>query len=193
MSGSRPDGLSDLPSWAVVSDRRVEHIAGVVAVLETWAGAMGVAGEEADRWRRAALYHDALRDADADVLRRYGPMPAGWPRPVWHGPAAANAAALHGERDASVLDAVRYHSLGRAGWDAVGRMLFLADALEPGRSHDRAALDALAARVPVETDAVLREVAERKVRWLERRGRSVARETWDFRNSLGADAPSSSA
>lgn len=192
MPGSPAESLPDLPRWAVVTPRRVEHIAGVVGLLERWAGERGVAPSEASRWRRAALLHDALRDAPRDVLARYGPAPAGWPHALWHGPAAAAAAERDGERDAGVLDAVRYHSLGCACWDDAGKSLFVADALEPGRIHERALLDQLVARASTEPDAVLRAVAAIKLRWLVHVGRPVPRETWEFWNSLVADGSSSS-
>ena len=192
MSDSPADPLPDLPRWGVVTPRRMQHIAGVVGLLERWASERGIAPGEAARWRRAALLHDALRDAPDDVLARYGPAPAGWPHAIWHGPAAAAAAERDGERDAGVLAAVRYHSLGFAGWDDAGKALFLADALEAGRTHERAALDRLAARVAREPDAVLRDVAAIKLRWLVHIRRPIVRETWEFWNRLVADASSSS-
>ncbi len=51
---------------------------------------------------------------------------------------------------------------------------------------------ALAARVAAEPDAVLREVAANKLRWLLHAGRPIPRETWDFWNSLAAGRSSSS-
>ncbi|MGH7675981.1 MAG: bis(5'-nucleosyl)-tetraphosphatase (symmetrical) YqeK, partial [Gemmatimonadales bacterium] len=101
-----------------------------------------------------------------------------------HGPAAADRAAADGEADRGVLDAVRYHTVGYAGWDDVGRMLYLADFLEPGRDTDAALRRALAARVPGERDAVLREVARRRIQWVLESGWSLPRETVDFWNSL---------
>ena len=192
MSGPAADVLGGLPTWAVVTPARVEHIARVVGLLERWAAEGTVAVEETARWRRAALLHDALRDADEEVLAGYCARPERWPRSIWHGPAAAAAARRHGERDRGVLSAVHYHSLGYARWDDAGRFLFLADYLEPGRKHEREALDALAARAVAETDAVLREVAAIKLRWLLHIGRSIPRETWDFWNSLAAGRSSSS-
>ena len=192
MSDSPAEALLDLPCWAVVTPRRVRHIAGVVGLLERWASERGIAPGEAARWRRAALLHDALRDAPDDVLARYGPAPAGWPHAIWHGPAAAAAAERDGERDAGVLAAVRYHSLGFAGWDDAGKVLFLADALEAGRTHERAVLDRLAARAAREPDAVLLEIAAIKLRWLVHIRRPIVRETWEFWNRLVADASSSS-
>jgi len=190
MSTSAAEVRAALPSWAAIAERRLAHVARVVDQLDAWARARGVDGREAGRWRRAALLHDALRDADESVLRRYEPR-AAWPLKTWHGPAAASAAAADGERDAGVLDAVRYHSLGFAGWDDVGRMLYLADYLEPGRAYDRANLDALAARVSAEPAAVLREVAALRIGWRLKQGGLVARETWEFWNALAAAGSSS--
>jgi HD superfamily phosphohydrolase YqeK len=176
----------------MVTPKRVEHVARVAALLGRWAADRGVGDAEAARWRRAAFLHDALRDAPDEVLAGYCARPARWPRAIWHGPAAAAAARRDGERDRGVLVAVHYHSLGYARWDDVGRFLFLADYLEPGRVHERPVLDTLAARVPAEPDAVLRDVAAIKLRWLLHVGRPIPRETWDFWNNLAAGRSSSS-
>lgn len=162
-----------MPAWALVTARRRAHIARVAALLRTWAAEMGVTAAERARWVRAAWLHDALRDA---------PLPS----EVAHGPAAAERAAADGERDPGVLDAVRYHTLGYAGWDAVGRMLYLADYLEPGRKRDAAERRALARRVPHERDQVLREVAAQRIAWVLASGRPLQQVTVTFWNSLAA-------
>src|SRR2546426_5929548 len=56
---------------------------------------------------------------------------------LFRSPLAAERAAHDGETDQGLLDAVHYHSLGFAQWDDVGKMLYLADYLEPGRTLDR--------------------------------------------------------
>jgi len=160
-----------LPSWAQVSAERRAHVERVAALVDRWAAAMGVPDAERARWVRAAYLHDALRDAPLDGE-------------LAHGPAAADRAAAEGERDGGVLDAVRYHSDGHAAWDDVGRMLYLADYLEPGRAFDRDGRCALAARVPAERDAVLREVARRRITWTLASGWPLPQETTDFWNSL---------
>ncbi|HTY05507.1 MAG TPA: HD domain-containing protein [Gemmatimonadales bacterium] len=161
------------PAWAVAGPDRRAHVARVAALLDEWAMAMGVTPAERERWSRAAWLHDALRDAPAvDELA--------------HGPAAADRAWAEGERDAGVLDAVRYHSLGYAGWDDVGKMLYLADYLEPGRKFERESRAALAARVPTERDEVLREVARARVEWTVRSDWPLAAETVGFWNALAA-------
>ncbi|MFI5206853.1 MAG: HD domain-containing protein [Gemmatimonadales bacterium] len=185
-----PAQAVDLPSWAVVKPERAEHIARVAALLESWAQAAGRSAQERSRWHRAALLHDAVRDADPATLREHVGEEVRLPPALWHGPAAAALAARHGEHDEGVLAAVRWHTLGWRGWDEVGKALYLADYLEPGRSHD-ADRSALAGRVPSQFDAVLREVAARRLGWLLGTGKPIARQTWDFWNGLVADDSSS--
>ncbi len=127
--------------------------------------------DERARWLQAGWLHDALRDAPAASE-------------LDHGPLAAERAARDGERDQGVLDAVRYHSIGYARWDDAGRMLYLADYLEPGRTFDREARRELAARVPAERDVVLRDVARRRIEWTVRSGWPLREETVNFWNSL---------
>jgi len=160
-----------LPAWAQVTPARRGHVERVAGLLGEWAGAMRVAPVERDRWLRAAWLHDALRDAPLGDL-------------MAHGPAAAERAGQDGERDRGVLDAVRYHTVGFAGWDDVGRMLYLADFLEPGREFDQDGRRALAARVPAERDAVLREVARRRIGWVVKSGWPLVPETVAFWNAL---------
>ena len=160
-----------LPAWTVATPERRAHIERVVALLNEWARAMTVPPDERARWLRAGWLHDALRDAPAASE-------------LDHGPLAAEHAARDGEHDQGVLDAVRYHSIGYAGWDEVGRMLYLADYLEPGRTFDREARRDLAARVPAERDAVLREVVRRRIEWTVRSGWPLREETVRLWNAL---------
>jgi HD superfamily phosphohydrolase YqeK len=163
-----------LPPWAVVTPARRAHIERVVALLSGWADMMEVTPQERARWLRAGWLHDALRDAMLPDARA-------------HGPAAAERAAAEGEQDRGVLDAVRFHTIGSAAWDDVGRMLYLADFLEPERPlPDRADL---ARRVPNERDTILREVARRRLEWIIRSGWPLPDATVAFWNQLvgGAD------
>jgi HD superfamily phosphohydrolase YqeK len=61
-------------------------------------------------------------------------------------------------------------------------MLYLADFLEPGRSLPDGS--ELARRVPLERDAVLKEVARRRLEWTLRSGWPLRGETVAFWNQL---------
>lgn len=162
-----------LPDWAVVRPARRAHIERVAALITEWGTTMAVSPAERARWERAAWWHDALRDA---------PLAS----EMDHGPLAADRLEREGERDRGVLDAVRYHSLGYAGWDDVGKMLYLADYLEPGRTHDSEARNELRAMVPRERDGVLRAVAQRRIARIVTSGWPLAPETAAFWNALVA-------
>lgn len=166
--------LTDLPDWAEVGKRRRAHIERVAALVEEWADEMEISERERRRWLNAVWLHDALKDADL-------------PRDTTHGAAAAERAELEGESDRGVLDAVRYHSFGYAGWDAVGRMLYLADFLEPGRRGRRKTRERLAERVPHDRDDVLREVVVLQIRARLRAGRPIHHLTFEFWNALAED------
>jgi 2-amino-4-hydroxy-6-hydroxymethyldihydropteridine diphosphokinase len=172
-----------LPEWAQVGAARRAHIRRVAALVETWAIAMGRDPVERARWVRAAFLHDALRSAPQEELAKLAD--GKWDIPgLYHGPAAARVAEEHGETDPGVLDALRYHSVGYVGWDDVGRMLYMADYLEPGRSFQQKKRAALAARVPRKPKAVLKHIVrKRRAKSLKTKWRIVPEES-EFWNHL---------
>ncbi len=180
-----------LPEWAVVTPARRDHIERVAELADRWALAMGVPDSERHRWLRAVWLHDALRDAPEDELLRWAPSAPGPPE-LLHGPASAARAKSEGETDRGVLDAVRYHSIGLAEWDMVGRILYCADYLEPGRTHERAWRAELADRFPVQPTPVLRQVAQARVKRMVSSGRVLPEPTVRFWNSLVAASSTSS-
>lgn len=172
-----------LPAWAVVSPERLRHIERVAFLVLQWAEALGVPDSERNRWLRAVWLHDALRDAPAEELVRLAPSTPG-PAEVRHGPAAAARAKAEGELDRGVLDAVRYHSIGLAEWDMVGRVLYCADFLEPGRPQAAEWRAQLAHRFPEDPTGVLREVAAVRLQYVIASGFPLLEPSVRFWNSL---------
>ena len=172
-----------LPSWAIVSPRRREHVARVAALISDWAVTMRLSPHDAARWLRAAWLHDALRDAPEAEMRRWAPQIEG-PVELRHGPAAAARAELEGEADADLLSAVRWHSVGWNGWGMTGRALYCADFLEPGRSFDRAERAALAVRFPDDPAGVLRDVVRSRFAHADRQGWTHPPESVAFRHEV---------
>lgn len=163
--------VTDLPEWAHATKKRRAHIRRMVVLLNEWADEMDVTQEERQRWLTACWLHDALRDAE---------LPDG----ISHGAAAAELAASHGESDRGILSAVRYHSVGHARWDDVGKMLYLADFLEPGRKNRRKQRAQLARRVPRDRDGVLSQILAHQIRTRLRQERPIDPRTIEFWNSL---------
>jgi HD superfamily phosphohydrolase YqeK len=165
-----------LPEWSRVSDRRCEHIARVTAMLLEWAQLLQLDEAETTAWRDAGRLHDALRDADESELRGITDdrtSPVG----ILHGPAAARLLERDGERRKSLLDAVRWHTVGFAGWDRCGRALYMADFLEPGRTFARADRAYLASHVPRDFETTFRQVVKERIEWTVREGKALFPET----------------
>ena len=174
-----------MPAWAVVSPARLEHIQRVAGLASAWAERMGVPDSERNRWLRAVWLHDALRDAGPTELEKWAASIVGPPE-LRHGPASAGRAKAEGETDRGVLDAVRYHSLGLAEWDMVGRILYCADFLDPGRPFNQQERAELAERLPEDAAGVLREVARSRITHIIRSGWPLPEPTVRFWNSLVA-------
>jgi HD superfamily phosphohydrolase YqeK len=178
-AGLRPT----LPEWAIVSPPRLEHIQRVAELVAGWAERMGVPDSERNRWLRAVWLHDALRDAPPEELEKWASGTVGPPE-LRHGPASAARAKADGETDRGVLDAVRYHSLGLAEWDMVGRILYCGDYLDPGRPFDQTRRAELAEHLPDDPGSVLREVVRSRLTHTVHSGWPVLEPTVRFWNSL---------
>lgn len=147
----------ELPSWSRVTPPRRAHMGRVAALMEEWAQRLALSEAEVLRWAAAAWLHDALRDEDPRRLRpELSASERDLPDPVLHGPAAARR--LADQVDPRILTAIRFHTIGSPALDRLGRALYLADFLEPGRKFAVEWRATLAARMPDEMDAVLVEV-----------------------------------
>jgi len=166
----------DLPSWAQVSEKRRAHIARVTALLDRWSDALHLTAAERRTWHDAGRWHDALRDAPVAHLRLAVGDPS-LPDSVLHGPAAALRLAGEGEVRDELLDAIRWHTLGNPAWGPVGRALFMADYLEPGRPFAQADRAFLASHVPLDFDGVFRQVVRSRIEWTLREGKTIFPET----------------
>ena len=159
-----PSESFDLPAWAQVKQKRRKHILRVTWLLAVWADEIGLEPAEKRAWIDAGRFHDALRDADTKELRELAGSSITEVE-LLHGPAAAERLARDGERRQNVLDAIRYHSIGSEKWDRVGRALYMADYLEPGRKFDLVRRAGLAARVHRDFDDAFRQVVEARMEY----------------------------
>ncbi|HET8655536.1 MAG TPA: HD domain-containing protein [Longimicrobiaceae bacterium] len=183
----RAAARGELPEWADARPERRAHIERVARLLGEWADALGLPPAERDEWVAAGWLHDSLRDAPADRLRPLVPPELGDLHPLLlHGPAAAER--LRGQASDRLLDAVRFHTLGHPRLDRLGRALYLADFLEPGRDFSPEWRAELRGRMPHDLDAVLREVVASRIRHLVDAGKPIRPETAAFWSSLVGEA-----
>ncbi len=174
----------ELPAWARVTEKRREHIQRVTNLLDEWAVKLSLPGDERIAWHDAGRYHDALRDAPDELLRELGGDSPDYPIEMLHGPAAAELLRRDGERRTELLDAVRFHTVGSAQWGRLGRALYMADYLEPGRKFSRADRAYLAAQVPYDFAATFRQVVRARLEWSLREGMRLYPEAVVLWNSV---------
>ena len=157
----------------------------VARLLGSWAAELGLAADDRRRWRAAGLLHDALREAPREELRRrVAPGDARiLPGRVLHGPAAAELLRTQGVLDGELLAAVARHTTGHPDFGSLGKALYVADLVEPGRPLGEWRRP-LVARLPAELEQATREVAERRTVRSLRRGRAILPDAVDFWNAL---------
>lgn len=183
----RDAARGQLPEWTQAKPTRREHMGRVAALMRAWAQSLALSADEVARWTAAGWLHDVLRDADPDELRpQVAPEYRELPGKLLHGPAAAER--LRGQADDELLGAVRCHTVGSPKFGTLGRALYLADFLEPGRTFNPKWTESLRRRMPGEMDAVLREVVEARIGHVMRNGGTVHPETRAFHAQVQAEA-----
>ncbi len=166
----------ELPDWARALPERRLHMGRVAALLEEWAYAFGLDEAEVLRWAATGWLHDVLRDADPkELVHEVAGDERDLPGKVLHGPAAASR--LRGQVHDRVATAIRYHTIGHPDLDELGRALYLADFLEPGRDFDNEWRASLRSRMPADREAVLTEVVAARIRHLLDGGNPIRPET----------------
>ena len=122
-----------------LSAARFRHSEGVAEEAARIGAAEGLG---VDKCRLAGMLHDIAREYSderyaelwhrAGIAGKYGQDP--FDHVLRHGKAAALiASAKFRIKDTDVLDAVMWHTTGRAGLTKLGQVLFVADYTEPGR------------------------------------------------------------
>ncbi len=190
MRAAQPKVLAEaaagrLPAWSQTPEDRRAHIARVAALMDAWAAALALPEPERERWRAAAWLHDALRDAPPKELRALVPeAERALPGVLLHGPAVAARLRQEGVSDEPLLLAIAWHTLGHPELDRLGKALYLADFLEPGRGFAPVRCASLRARLPAALDDVLLAVAASRMHHVLESRRTVRPQSVAFWNAL---------
>lgn len=116
---------------------RYQH---TLRVLETAITLADRFGEDVNKVELAAIFHDYAKLMSIDDLKKWllkaneDSRLVDYHSELWHGPVAAYL--IHQEfaiEDRDVLNAIRYHTTGRANMSRLEKIIFLADYIEPQR------------------------------------------------------------
>ena len=161
---------------AALSKKRYAHTCNVKEAAVELAQRYGADPEKA---ALAALLHDAVKERPkAELLQilRGNAIIAGnaaeSPAPVWHGPCAAILAKTQwGVDDPEGLDAIRYHTTGRAGMTKRDKILYLADMISAERDYPE--VGELRALAGENLDAAVLQAVRYNIRWMEECGKTI--------------------
>ncbi|MGE7543998.1 bis(5'-nucleosyl)-tetraphosphatase (symmetrical) YqeK [Sporosarcina newyorkensis] len=116
---------------------RYEHVLRVTATAVELAKEVGVSVEKAEI---AGLFHDYAKFMDKEELhdllkqdQEYD-LYSQYHAELWHAPVGALLAKeRYVVEDEDVLQAIRFHTTGRAGMSPLEKVIYIADLIEPGR------------------------------------------------------------
>ena len=154
-----------------LSEKRYRHTLGV---LETAKGLAEKYGVDIQKAEMAAIFHDACKNLDIEemnmLVEQYeiGDIYIDKPQLAHSKLAAAILKDKFEVYDEDILNAISYHTTGRAGMSMLEKIIYVADATEPNRTYEDAKrLNALAYS---DLDHVCYEIAERTLDRVNRSG-----------------------
>lgn len=162
------------------SEKRKTHTEGVRRTVIPMAQKYGADPEKAET---AALFHDMFRGTPVDELNRLidetgVPEKYKGSANLAHGKLAAAVMKRDwGIEDEDILDAVSFHTTGRAGMSQLEKVVFLADAIEPGRDYP--GVDDLRRTAGYDLDEACLKSLEGTVEFLNEQGSFVDHDTID--------------
>jgi predicted HD superfamily hydrolase involved in NAD metabolism len=169
-----------------MTDHRFQHTIGVAATAVSLAQKYGADDEKADL---AGILHDYCKFWPADELSQkiaeFGLADEllEYDKELWHAPVGAEMVRKEfNVTDEDVLNAIRYHTSGRAGMSQLEKIVCLADYLEPGR--DFPGVDGLRELSEKDLDFALLACLDNTIQFLLKRGKKVYPLTIMARNHL---------
>lgn len=121
-------------------EKRYIHTMGV---METAINLAEKYGENPKSAETAAILHDIAKYADLEWMRKIAKENGldarleGWGSEILHGPIGAWIAEDEFQiTDEDILNAIRFHTTGRAGMSQLEKIIYIADMIEPNRKFD---------------------------------------------------------
>lgn len=172
----------------MLSPKRYQHSLGVAETAARLARRYGADEEKA---YLAGLVHDCGKEVEPEdaagiLKKRYGitadAMSLKMPR-LLHGPLGACMAQSEFDiYDPEVLDAIRYHTTGKANMSLLSKIIYIADYIEPGRDFE--GVDQLRELTCRDMDAAIIQGIDFTICDLVEQGKTIHPDTVHCRNDL---------
>ena len=117
----------------VLPEHRIKHTADVVITALKKARELGL---DPEKVRISATLHDSAKYLDQNEVKGFE-IDGDVPKPVVHAFLGAFVAQNYlGITDDEIIDAIRYHTSGKADMTTLGKLIFVADMVEEGRVYE---------------------------------------------------------
>lgn len=167
-----------------LSTGRYEHVLRVVETAKLLAVKYQISVEQAEQ---AALFHDIAKCMEKDELRlnlmreNEDVRLISFHHELWHAPVGANIARDEfGLKDEDVLNAIRYHTTGRANMSTLEKLIYVADMIEPGRNFP--GVEILRQQAEENLDVAMEACIYQSVQFLVNKGVAVFPDSIDCYN-----------
>ncbi len=168
-----------------LTPKRMKHTMGVVSQAKMLAQRYGADEGKAEL---AALCHDmsrckSLQEFRECVIRFSIPPAYGQSIELGHAKIAAEILKREwGVEDADILNAVAYHTTGRPGMSLLEKIIYLADAIEPGRDYP--GVEQLRELACSDLDKACLAAMNQTVEYVAEKGRKINEDTMKAREFL---------
>ncbi len=169
---------------ASLSSRRFHHVLGVVETAKALAARYRLSEEQTEI---AAVLHDIYREKSSTELKKMAGevsliLPDDDP-PTWHGPiTAARLVMDFGIDDQAIGEAIRFHTIGHPEMGPLAKIIYVADAIEPGRNFF--GVDHLRRAAEMDLNLAVAVVADASLAYLIEKQLKMALSTVELRNKM---------
>lgn len=156
-------------------EKRYVHTIGVMETAKHLANIYGACDEEAET---AAILHDVSKYADKEWMKKtiieqqMDPVLLQFHHELWHAPVGAFVAYNEfGISNPDILNAIRYHTTGRANMSKLEKIIYCADMIEPSRQFP--GVEELREQADLGLDSLIRLCAKRSIQFLMQKNQPV--------------------
>ncbi|KAB7708706.1 HD domain-containing protein [Bacillus aerolatus] len=169
-----------------ITEHRYVHTLGVVESAITLAERYGADVEKAEM---AAIFHDYAKfrpKAEMAAIieqQQMDPQLLSFHSELWHAPVGAFLVQKEaGIADEAILNAIKYHTSGRAGMTLLEKVIYAADYIEPGRHFP--GVEEVRELAKNDLDAALIQALKNTIQFLMKRNEPVYPDTFHTYNDL---------
>ncbi|BDU50209.1 bis(5'-nucleosyl)-tetraphosphatase (symmetrical) YqeK [Haliovirga abyssi] len=170
----------------ILSEKRYEH---TIAVAETSVKLAKIYGEDINKIEIAALLHDCAKNLKLSEMKRLIGRESELTKveynlpEILHGFAGAiYARNIFKIEDKDILNAIKYHTIGRKNMTMIEKIIYIADVIEPGRKCGN--VDKVRKLAYKDIDCAILQEMKNKINYLLSTNRVIHTNTIDMRNSI---------